>query len=654
MTRFFLRSAVLVAVLVGLAAGALAQTSGVSIDGVDTDDYPEVALTVSVERQLIGDRDPTFQLSEDGEVREVTVAATASDGLKVVLLLDVSGSMRGAPLQAAQQAAVQFVEAMPAGVEMAVLPFGSSPSLAAEFTDDKATLTAAIESLVARGETALYDGVAAAATLLSGEDEDGRTIIVLSDGGDTVSTRTLEEASAALADLGAAFYSVELQSPENDRAALDALALAAGGTVIAADDPAAIESTFGDIASELLSSYRVVYTSSLNDAADIEISALLDGVVVGTAARSIRLPAAPVVVDGTVPTTVPAPVVVQPEPEPLPEPRRGTTITLTWVQRATAFWLGVASVFIATVTVFLIVVFRPSSPRPRRRRGSSTLTATPEQRRRAAKRSPITAIADSATALAEQALNRGDRFRTLNGALERAGVALRPGEFIVLVGSAVLAAAAVGLVLLGPIYALLFGAIVGLIWPMWLTSRARERSSEFNEQLGDTLQLMSASMRAGYGLLQAVDAVAEEAPSPTSEEFQRIKVETHLGRDLDDALEAAARRVGSEDFRWVAEAIQIHRQIGGDLAEILDAVNETIRDRNRIRRRIKALSAEGRVSAIILSLIPIVMAVFVTIVNPDYIGELPQTGIGQALIVGGIFAWLFGVMWMRRIVRLIF
>ncbi len=148
--------------------------------------------------------------------------------------------------------------------------------------------------------------------------------------------------------------------------------------------------------------------------------------------------------------------------------------------------------------------------------------------------------------------------------------------------------------------------------------------------------------------------MAEEAPAPTSEEFQRIKIETHLGRDLDDALEAAADRVRSEDFRWVAEAIAIHREIGGDLAEILDAVNETIRDRNRIRRRIKALSAEGRVSAIILSLIPIVMAVFVTIVNPSYIGELPQTGIGQFLIVAGVIAWLFGVMWMRRIVRLIF
>ncbi|NNL69254.1 MAG: type II secretion system protein F [Acidimicrobiia bacterium] len=263
-------------------------------------------------------------------------------------------------------------------------------------------------------------------------------------------------------------------------------------------------------------------------------------------------------------------------------------------------------------------------------------------------------IAESATSLANQTLNRGDRLSRVNSALERAGVALRPGEFIVMVVSAVLAASATGFILAGPLLALALAMIVTLVVPMWLSSKARERSLLFNEQLGDTLQLMSASLRAGYGLMQAIDAVAEEAPSPTAEEFGRIKIENHLGRDLDDSLKATADRVTSEDFRWVAEAIEIHRQIGGDLAEILDAVNETIRDRNRIRRRIKSLSAEGRISAVILSMIPIVLAILITFINPSYIGELPETGAGQVLIVFGFFAWLGAVFWMRRIVRLIF
>ena len=104
----------------------------------------------------------------------------------------------------------------------------------------------------------------------------------------------------------------------------------------------------------------------------------------------------------------------------------------------------------------------------------------------------------------------------------------------------------------------------------------------------------------------------------------------------------------------MAEAIEIHRQIGGDLAEILDAVNETIRDRNRIRRRVKSLSAEGRISAVILSLIPVVLVFVILVINPGYIGELPGSGLGQALIAIGVVSWFIAILWMRRIVRLQF
>jgi tight adherence protein B len=538
---------------------------------------------------------------------------------------------------------------MPPGVEIAVVPFGSSPTLASEFTDDKQTLLAGIDSLVARGETALYDGVVSAAALLVNEKEAGRTIVLLSDGGDTVSGRSLDDAVGALGDLGAAFFAIELQSPENDREALEALAAAASGSVVSADDPAVLADTFGDIASELLSSYRLVFTTESFDLSEIDVLVVVETVVVASARRVVELPTDPAAI-GPGPAPVEDPE-VKPEPSPLPEPRQGVAISLSWLETGSARLVGVGAIFLAAALAFTTIALR--SRAPREARGRSTLTMTPSARAQS-KRTPLTVIAESATVLAEKALTRGDRFSSLNTALERAGVAFRPGEFIVLIGSAVLGAVAIGVIFLGPAFGLLFGAIVVLPVPLWLSSRRQKRSDLFNEQLGDTLQLMSASMRAGYGLMQAIDAVAEEAPSPTAEEFQRIKIETHLGRDLDDSLQAAAGRVDSEDFRWVAEAIQIHRQIGGDLGEILDAVNETIRDRNRIRRRIKALSAEGRISAVILSMIPLVLAVVITFINPSYIGELPQTGMGQVLIIGGIIAWVISVFWMRRIVRLIF
>lgn len=644
------RSATAVATFMLIATSmvpAFAQTSGFTIDSVDDSDYPDVALTVSVENQLLEDTEPVFRVIEEGEVREVTVAATTSDDLKVVLLLDVSGSMRGAPLSGAKAAAAQFVELMPGGVEVAIVPFGSSPTLGSEFTRNKQSLFAAIDSLSAQGETALYDGIAAAAALLQGEAEAGRTIILLSDGADTVSSRSLSDALDELESLGSAFYAVELQSPENDRVALDALASTSGGSVISADDPAALTTTFEEIASELLSSYRLVYTSESFNVATLNVLVLVQGAVIAARTQVIELPANPGL------GTPDPPPSATPDPEPIPAPRPGTFIELTWLQQSTARWLGIAAIFVALVTTLTVLALQPRSPRPAKR-GKSTLNITPDQRSLTRKRTALTVIAEGATSLATQTLDRGDRFDRVNFALERAGVSLRPGEFFVMATSAALAAAAIGIVFFNALVALALAAVVALFIPMWLSSRARERSSLFNEQLGDTLQLLAASLRAGYGLLQAVDAVAEEAPAPTSEEFARIKIETHLGRDMNDALRAAAARVDSEDFRWVAEAIEIHREIGGDLAEILDAVNETIRDRNRIRRRIKSLSAEGRISAIILSVIPIALAIIITFINPRYIGELPQTGAGQVLIVVGIVAWVIAVFWMRRIVRLIF
>lgn len=172
--------------------------------------------------------------------------------------------------------------------------------------------------------------------------------------------------------------------------------------------------------------------------------------------------------------------------------------------------------------------------------------------------------------------------------------------------------------------------------------------------MADVLQLMSGSIRAGFGLMQAIDTVAHEVPAPAGEEFQRVKIETQLGRDRNETLLAMAARVGSEDLKWVVEAIEIHRSVGGDLADILDAVTDTIRDRNRIRRRIETLSAEGKVTAMVLTILPFALAGVIYAINPTYLSELVTTGAGQVLIGAGFFAMVIGMFWMRHITRLKF
>ena len=145
--------------------------------------------------------------------------------------------------------------------------------------------------------------------------------------------------------------------------------------------------------------------------------------------------------------------------------------------------------------------------------------------------------------------------------------------------------------------------------------------------------------------------VARETESPTAEEFRRLTVETRLGRDFPDALRALAARVRSQDFEWVVQSLEIHRDVGGDLAEVLDAVSGTIRDRNRVRRQVRALSAEGRMSAIVLVALPFVLAAVTAVLDPEYVGELTASGAGIGMIAGGGVLLAIGGVWLHRIVK---
>jgi tight adherence protein B len=262
----------------------------------------------------------------------------------------------------------------------------------------------------------------------------------------------------------------------------------------------------------------------------------------------------------------------------------------------------------------------------------------------------LSSLAEQATLFAERTVNRGDATAgPITTLLERAGLQLRPGEFIVLSIAVALAVMAMTMFLAGPLLGLVLGALTLLVIRLWVGGRATKRQEAFSDQLTDVLQLMAGSIRSGFGLSQAMDTVATEIPAPAGEEFQRVKIEIQLGREVDDALLAMAARVGSEDFRWVVEAIAIHREVGGDLANILDSVMETVSDRIRIRRRAHALAAEGRISGLVLSLLPIGMAVFLFFINPEYMSELFLTQVGRLLIAIGLILMGIGVLWMRRI-----
>ncbi|WP_040336806.1 type II secretion system F family protein [Candidatus Blastococcus massiliensis] len=259
-----------------------------------------------------------------------------------------------------------------------------------------------------------------------------------------------------------------------------------------------------------------------------------------------------------------------------------------------------------------------------------------------------------ATAVADRLLKRAGRQHLLEEALERAGITRRPAEVVVLTAAGAVVAAMVGVVLGGPLLAVLFALLAPLVAKVVVDRYRHRRQAAFVDQLDDTLHLLASSLRAGHSVLRAVDAVSHDAQAPTSEEFTRVVNETRVGRDINVALQEVADRTGSEDFAWVVQAIAIHREVGGNLAEVLDGVSTTIRERNQIRRHAESLSAEGRLSGVVLMVLPVAVFVLLSIVSPAYTAPLTGTGSGQLLLLLAASLMTVGGLWLRSTVKVRF
>ena len=281
----------------------------------------------------------------------------------------------------------------------------------------------------------------------------------------------------------------------------------------------------------------------------------------------------------------------------------------------------------------------------------------PLDRRRPAQDQPdsqLTRFAGSAVNLVDGFFSQR-KIRLFNReTLENAGLRLSQADFFVLVLAGALVGALAGLVVAGPLLAISFVLLSPLVGHLVLGFLAGKRRNTFDQQLGDTLQLLAGGLRAGHSILRAIDAAATESLSPTSEEMRRVVTETSLGRDLQSSLNDTAERMRNEDFVWIAQAIQINREVGGNLAEVLDQVNETIRERSEIKGHIKSLAAEGKFSAYILMAMPIGIVVMLMLVNPGYMNVMFTHPLGWGMIAASIVLMTIGGLWMRKIIDLKF
>ena len=242
--------------------------------------------------------------------------------------------------------------------------------------------------------------------------------------------------------------------------------------------------------------------------------------------------------------------------------------------------------------------------------------------------------------------------RLVERKLIQTGWPLKGSEFLAI---CCLAALALFLVLLlsGKILLAVMGAMTGCLLPVLILNiKIARRTKAFNEQLGDCLILIANSLRTGYSFMQALEMVAQEMPQPISVEFGRTLREMNLGILTEEALNNLAQRVNSDDLELVITAVLIQRQVGGNLAEILDNIAGTIRERVKIKGEIKTMTAQGRISGLIIGIMPLGLGLMIYSINPEYIKILFTAPLGKMMLIGAACSEFLGILLIRKIVNI--
>ena len=236
----------------------------------------------------------------------------------------------------------------------------------------------------------------------------------------------------------------------------------------------------------------------------------------------------------------------------------------------------------------------------------------------------------------------GDR---ISQSLPRADLKLKVGEYFALIFIAVFALGGITWLIGGRnIVSFLIGAVVGLLAPgMYVSQQQSKRLRKFNEQLSDMLNLMVNGLRAGYSTLQAMEAISKELPAPICDEFRRVVQEMQIGIPMDSALANLLRRIPSDDLDFVITAINVQREVGGNLSEILETISFTIRERVKIKGEIRVVTSQVRASGTILALIPIFLTIILWFLNPKYLMSFMDAGPFCAVIAGSVVVILIGL-----------
>lgn len=610
------------------------------------DDFPQINIYLNFkEGSELGSQELTldnFTVQENGSaVKDLSVNTIAriSEPVGVVLALDTSGSMIGEPIADAQSAAVLFMDEMRKNDWFAVVGFADSVTVYSKFTSDRMRLKDSISQTVAWGETSLFDGLMVALDQFKDQEEmKNKYVIVLSDGMDTVSKLKVDDVIAKAKAENVTIYSIALLSYDFNPVDIGNISKSTKGELLVAAKSSELKELYKSISRKIMSQYKISYVSLWPNTENIDVTV---NVKSGELSSSTS-------VTYENPYYVPQPTKIVMSPQ---RPFYLDIFDIWWMK------MIVYAAFFISISLLLYIIallMFPSKKILKKRTefyGYKDLQRSLEDEIRQ-KKGRIGFVDRFVIFISKIAARRGflDFFDIR---LERAGMSIQSSEFISLNLAAVVICIITVYILSRNI--LLIYLVTFLVIPspfLILSIKTARRMRKFHDQLPDTLQLISGSLKAGYSFNQSLSTVVDETTPPISDEFRKVLSEIRMGLAEKDALGNMAARLKSEYFNWAVMSINIQMEVGGNLAEVLEIISNTIRERDRVMRQIKALTAEGRLSAYILIGLPILMAGVLTLVNRAYISTLITTTIGLVMLSIAGLLMIIGTIWIIRIIRI--
>jgi tight adherence protein B len=545
-------------------------------------------------------------------VRRVQVSALEASGIHygVVLAVDASQSMTGAPLDAAVAAGRAFVAHREPLQEVGVVAFNDHVRIVQEPTTDSELLRQALaEPPAVTHGTRIYDALDQSLTLLERARLSTSSIVLLSDGADLGSSKGLEDVLRRARSRHVRIFAVGLRSGAYEAGPLRTLAERTGGGYAEAPSAARLRSIYDALAQRLAGEYLVRYRSDAAPRSHVRVDVAISGV--GSA---------------TAPYTAPTPAGLEPFHRSLFSRlvlSPGSTLLL--------------SVLVAALAALAVITF----VRPRKSTVVDRVTQFAGPRKEAKREA-------QRPAAKHRVHVEGGWLAKLEQQLEIARIDV-PATRVAALTAAGTVLAMVVLALISPVF-----AILGLLAPLgvrsWIRHKLKRVRDEFADQLAPNLQVLASALRVGHSFIGALNVVVENAHEPSQSELRRVLTDEQLGVPVEEAVRRVAARMASRDLEQVALLAELQRTAGGNAAEVLDTVVETLRERADLRRLIRTLTAQGRMARWILTALPIVAGLAMWVLQGDLMRPLLTTGGGQIALVIASLMVVSGSLAIQKIV----